>query len=113
MGEQALFESSDDHRREFQSLRRVHCHQPDARFTRSRFLVHLRQERQAIDEATERRFGVVRLVVSRGGHQLHQVLDALVGFLGVLLAEIVQVARLIEHLPNRDRNGVRPGGVRE
>ena len=60
-------------------------------------LVGLRQQRQAVDEAAERRVRLARFVFARGGHQLHQVLDARLRLFAVVVAEIAQVARAVQH----------------
>ena len=74
------------------------------RFAGAGLLVGLGQQRQPIDEAAERRLGFARLVLARGRDELHQVLDPLVGLFAVLVAQILQVAGLIEHLADRDRD---------
>ena len=84
-----------------------------SRFARAGLLVGLREQRQPIDEAAERRLRLARLVVARRRHELHQVLDPLVRFLAVLVAQVLQVAGLVEHLADRDRDRVLPRDVGE
>ena len=100
--EQSLLEARDDHDRKLEAFRRVHRHQPDARFAVARLLVRLREEREPIHEAAEGCFGLPGFVVPRRRHELHQVLDPLVGFLGVLLAKRLEVTGLIQHLAEND-----------
>ena len=61
-------------------------------------LVGFRQQRQLIDEAAKRRLGVPGLVLLGRRHQLHQVLDAASRLFAAILAQVVQVAGLVEHL---------------
>ena len=49
--------------------------------------------------------GAARLVFARGRHELHEVLDAALGLLAALLAQVLQVAALVEDLAERDRDG--------
>ena len=79
-------------------------HQPDARVAGALLLVDVRQQRQPIDEAAERRLRLAALVLARGRHELREVLDAALGVLAALLAQVLQVAALVEHLADRDRH---------
>ena len=88
-----LFHAGDEDDRELQSLGGVHGHQPHAGVPAARLLVDFREQREPIDEAAERGFGIARLVVARRRDQFHQVLGALVGLFGVLLAQIVAGSR--------------------
>jgi hypothetical protein len=60
--EQALLEPDHEHDRELQPLRRVQGHQQHPRVVgRALLLVHVRQQRQAVDEAGQARLGVAQL----------------------------------------------------
>ena len=108
MREEAVLQTRDRDDRELEPLGAVQRHHQDARVARPLFLVDVRQQRQLIDEAGERRLGAARLVFASGRHQLGEVLDAAVRILAPLLAQVLQVAALIEHLSERDRDGL-PG----
>ena len=103
MREQALFEPGHHHDRKLQALGRVQRHHQHACVSRALLLVHVGQQRQPIDEPAERRLELAGLVLPRGGHQLHQVLDAALRLFAAILAEVAQVART-DRAPCRARS---------
>ena len=105
MRKQALFQPGDDHDRELQPLGAVQRHHQHVAVLGPGLFVGVRQQRQLIDEPRQRRLRRAALVFARRGDQLHQVLDPPLGLLAVLLPQILQVARSIEHLA--ERNGHR------
>jgi hypothetical protein len=81
--------------------------------TRAFLFVHVRQQRQPIDEAEERRLRLAALVLARGRDELGEVLDAALGVLASLVAQVLQVAALVEHLADGDRDRFGPRHVGE
>ena len=106
--EQPFLEAGEDDDRKLEPLGAVQRHHPDAGVARALLLVDVGEQRQAIDEAAERRLRLAALVLARGRHQLGEVLDAAFGLLAALVAQILQVAALIEHLADRDRHRFLP-----
>ena len=106
MGKEAFFQAADDDGRELEALGAVQRHHQHQRVLRAGLLVGVRQQRQLIDETGERRLGRARLVLARGRHQLGQVFDPALGFLAVLVAQVLQVARPVQHLADTDGHGV-------
>jgi hypothetical protein len=85
----------------------VHGHQPDAGVLRAGRLVGLRQQRQAIDEAAQRGVRLAQLMLAaRRRPELGEVLEAIAGFLRLLLAQVLEVAGLLHHLLDDLRDGV-------
>ena len=69
----------------------------------------LRPRRRAATDGPrnrQRRLRAPAFVFAGGRHELHEVLDASLGFLGALVAKVPQVTGLIEHLADRDRHGL-------
>src|SRR5262245_63111208 len=98
MRKEPFLEASDDDHRKLESLGAVHRHHEDASVLRPRLLVYVRQQRQLVNEASKRRFGVASLVLPSRRDQLHQVFDATLGFFAALLSQILEVAALVEDL---------------
>ncbi len=113
MREQSFFEAGNHHHRKLQSLSRVDRHQPDSRVTRPGRLIGFREQRQAVDEARQRRFGLPRLVFAGRRDQFREIVDTALGLFAVFLPQIAQVAGLIEHLAHRNRDSLAPGHVGE
>ena len=72
---------------------------------RARLFVGVRQQRELIDEARERRLAAAALVFARGRDELHQVFDAPLGLFAVLVAQVLQIAAPVEHLAEQQRHG--------
>ena len=88
-------------------------HEPDTRIACALFLIDVREERQAIDEAAKRRLLLAALVLARGRHELRKVLDPSFSVFVALVAQILQIAALIEHFADRDRHGLDARNVGE
>ncbi len=84
----------------------MHRHQERAGDLAAFRLVHVRQQRQAIDKRRQRRVGIARLELPRHRHQLHQVLDSSVGLFALLFAQVAQIARPIEQQAEHRGNGL-------
>src|SRR5262249_43341980 len=86
-----LFETCDTDERTLEALSAVHRHHQDTRVLRALFFVDVGQERELIDETCQRRFGIPALVFARRRDELGEVLDAALGFLAALFAQVLQV----------------------
>ncbi len=106
MRKESLLEPGDRDDRKLEPFRAVQRHHQDARVARAGFLVHVGEQRQLIDEAGKRRLRVARLVLARGRDQLREVLDPAFSLLAPLLAQVLQVAALVQDFSKRDREGL-------
>ena len=113
MGEESLFEAGEDHHRELETLGAVQGHQPDARIAIALLLVHIGQQRQAVDEAAQRRLRLAAFVLARRRDELREVLDARLRVFAAILAQIVQVSASIERLADRDGDRILPRDLGE
>ena len=107
MREQPLLHARDDDDRKLQSLRRMHRHQPDAARSGLPDSSSASDSRDSRSTKPPSEASASRVSYSRAADTSSiRFSIRSFGFLGVLVAQILQVAGPIEHLADRDRHRV-------
>ena len=76
-------------------------------------LVGVGQERELIDEPAEGRLRIAAFVLARGGHEFQQVLDSTLCLLAAFVTKVLQISTAIQHLAQRQRDGLFRGHRRQ